>query len=127
MYDLPPDLPRLRTLETFLVMLLARVRQRIGEVEQRERGKQRGGEQRGQGKRQPTERPSEEQRPRPHTPDWGITDTGIGVSRAEVHHGDCWAGRQLRAVSREEAAAARAEGTPACEVCRPDTVLGRQE
>ncbi|MFE7710569.1 hypothetical protein ACFU6I_33375 [Streptomyces sp. NPDC057486] len=83
MYDLPPDLPRLRTLETYLAMLLAQVRQRIGDVEQQERGKPRGGEQqraeqpggeqRGQGKRQPTERPSEERRPRPRTPDWGIT------------------------------------------------------
>ncbi|MFE7330774.1 DUF6233 domain-containing protein [Streptomyces sp. NPDC057565] len=109
-------------------------RQRIGEVEQQERGKPRGGEQQRaeqagqheQEKRQPTEPPSEERRPRPRTPDWGITDVGIGVPRAEVHRGDCWVGRELRAVSREEAAAALAEGIPACEVCQPDTVLGRQ-
>ncbi|MEU0831315.1 DUF6233 domain-containing protein [Streptomyces sp. NPDC005969] len=32
----------------------------------------------------------------------------------------------MRAVSLEEAAAALADGTPACEVCRPDLVLGTQ-
>ncbi|MFD9243349.1 hypothetical protein ACFV0D_15715 [Streptomyces sp. NPDC059556] len=36
MSELPPDLPRLRTLEHCLVLSLERVRQRIAEVETRE-------------------------------------------------------------------------------------------
>ncbi|MGX1886508.1 hypothetical protein [Streptomyces sp. NPDC055287] len=33
-FDLPPDLPRLRVLETFLLAVLARVRERIRHLEQ---------------------------------------------------------------------------------------------
>ncbi len=33
-FDLPPDLPRLRVLETFLLALLARVRERIMRLKQ---------------------------------------------------------------------------------------------
>ncbi|MEW2491503.1 DUF6233 domain-containing protein [Streptomyces sp. NPDC048411] len=45
--------------------------------------------------------------------------------RPEVHRGDCFAaGKRLRAISREEALAALADGTQACDVCRPDAVLG---
>ncbi|MEV8596087.1 hypothetical protein [Streptomyces sp. NPDC052012] len=36
MNDLPPDLPRLRILETWLAYTLARVRRQIEEAEQRE-------------------------------------------------------------------------------------------
>ncbi|MFV5996549.1 DUF6233 domain-containing protein [Streptomyces sp. NPDC056231] len=58
-------------------------------------------------------------------PAWGITDVGIGTLRSEVHRGDCFAaGKQLRAISRDQALAALADGIQACEVCRPDLVLG---
>ncbi|MGW1089878.1 DUF6233 domain-containing protein [Streptomyces sp. NPDC002596] len=58
-------------------------------------------------------------------PDWGITDISIGTSQSEVHRGDCFAaGKQLRAISREQALAALGDGIQACEVCRPDLVLG---
>ncbi|MEU3136351.1 DUF6233 domain-containing protein [Streptomyces sp. NPDC006854] len=100
--DLPPDLERLRTLETWLVLSLGRVREQIAVLE----------------------RPSGPAR----TPDWGIADagTGVGTPSAEVHRGDCWAqGRALRPVSAERARAELASGVRACAVCRPDAVLNR--
>ncbi|MCX4790391.1 MULTISPECIES: DUF6233 domain-containing protein [unclassified Streptomyces] len=115
MYDLPPDLPRLRTLETYLGMLLAEVQQQIATVEQR--GEQQSKEPRDR------EQPSKAPR-RPPTPDWGIVDAGAGSPTTEVHRGDCWAaGKKLRPISRERAVAELADGATACEVCRPDTVL----
>ncbi|MGW1092414.1 DUF6233 domain-containing protein [Streptomyces sp. NPDC002596] len=69
-------------------------------------------------------RESEKRRPRIF-PDWGITDIGVGTSRSDVHRGDCFAaGKQLRAISREQVLAALGDGIQACEVCRPDTALG---
>ncbi|MFJ3282436.1 DUF6233 domain-containing protein [Streptomyces halstedii] len=108
MHDLPPDLPRLRTLETWLTASLDRVRQRIAAAEQRER-EQRTGEDR-----------------RPPVPDW-VLELGIGVGAppAEVHVGGCYAaGNRRRAITREQALAALTEGVRACVHCRPDTELG---
>ncbi|MEW2310649.1 DUF6233 domain-containing protein [Streptomyces sp. NPDC006864] len=100
--DLPPGLERLRTLETWLALSLARVREQIAVLE----------------------RPAGPAR----TPDWGIADagTGVGTPAAEVHRGDCWArGRSLVAVSAERARAELADGAQPCAVCRPDRVLNR--
>ncbi|MFJ3084711.1 DUF6233 domain-containing protein [Streptomyces halstedii] len=108
MRDLPPDLPRLRTLETWLTASLDRVRQQIAAAEQRER-EQRIGEDR-----------------RPPVPDW-VLELGIGVGAppAEVHVGGCYAaGKRRRAITREQALAALTEGVRACVHCRPDTELG---
>ncbi|MEU1434093.1 DUF6233 domain-containing protein [Streptomyces sp. NPDC005786] len=108
MNDLPPDLPRLRTLETWLTMTLERVRQQIAAAEQRERERQQG----------------EERRPTP--PDW-VLELGIGVGAppAEVHVGGCYAtGKRRREITREQALAALNEGVRACAHCRPDTDLG---
>ncbi|WP_327241086.1 DUF6233 domain-containing protein [Streptomyces sp. NBC_01320] len=121
-------LDKLLALQEWLDWQLRQTRGRIRELEAQERQeqrqeKQRAREQREQGKPRAEELRSKERRPR--TPDWGIDDIGIGTSRSEVHRGDCFAaGKQLRAISREQAAAALADGAPACEVCRPDTVLG---
>ncbi|NUP23586.1 MAG: hypothetical protein HOZ81_47530 [Streptomyces sp.] len=108
MSDLPPDLPRLRTLETWLAMSLERVREQIAVAEQRE-AERRQGEER-----------------RPPAPDW-VLELGIGVGAlpAEVHAGHCYAiGRRRRPITREQALAALAEGVRACVHCRPDTDLG---
>lgn len=72
--DLPPDLPRLRTLETWLVVSLERVRQQIAAAEQREAERQQGAKR------------------RPPPPDW-VLELGIGVGAppSEVHAGDCYA------------------------------------
>jgi hypothetical protein len=108
MYDLPPDLPRLRTLRTWYAMWVARIDEAIAAAEQREREKERG-----------------EERRRP-TPDW-IMELGIGVGSRpiEVHVGGCYAaGKRQRPISREQAVASLNQGIRACIHCRPDTELG---
>ncbi|MFF2409629.1 DUF6233 domain-containing protein [Streptomyces sp. NPDC058092] len=97
-------------------MLPAEVQQQIATVEQR-------GEQQSE---EPRDRERSSEKPCPQsTPDWGIVDIGIGTHTAALHRGDCWAaGKKLRPISRQEALCARTDGVTACEVCRPDTVLG---
>ncbi|GGS25688.1 hypothetical protein GCM10010284_68110 [Streptomyces rubiginosohelvolus] len=117
--DLLPDLERLRTLETWAVLYLQRVRVRIVAVERQQR----------QPALTPTAAPGQPAAGpgRARTPDWGITKTGVGTSAAEVHQGDCWAtGRTLRPVTAERARAELAGGAQACAVCRPvEVTLGR--
>lgn len=109
MTDLPPDLPRLRTLETWLAYTLERVRQQIAEAERREAERRRGIE------------------ARPPTPDWLLE---LGLNRDSpavyVHCGGCWnATKRSRAIDRAAALRALTEdGVPACSHCRPDTALG---
>ncbi|OUD04721.1 DUF6233 domain-containing protein [Streptomyces swartbergensis] len=108
MNDLPPDLPRLRTLETFLALLLDEVRRAIAAAEQREAERQRGIE------------------ARPPDPDWLIE---LGLNRdsppVQLHCGDCWnAGKRTRGIRRDEALRALADGVKACGACRPDSELG---
>ncbi|MFJ6729342.1 DUF6233 domain-containing protein [Streptomyces sp. NPDC091281] len=109
MPDLPPDLPRLRTLESYLQLLLAEVQQAITrrehEAEAAERGRQ----------------------ARPPSPDWMLS-FGIGGRTkppTAVHEGHCtMAGDRTRGITREDALRWLAEGIPACTFCRPDTELG---
>ncbi|MEU4029184.1 DUF6233 domain-containing protein [Streptomyces anulatus] len=117
MGDLPPDLDRLRTLETWLTLSLKRVREEIAAVER---------------KAQPQRTPQPPAAVRPAGPrrtpkiDWGITSAGIGAPAAEIHRGDCFAGgKALQPLSAERARAELADGVQACEVCRPDNVLSR--
>ncbi|MFE7791552.1 DUF6233 domain-containing protein [Streptomyces sp. NPDC057460] len=108
MYDLPPDLLRLRTLRTWHAMWVVRINEAIAAAEQREREKRQGEER------------------RPPTPDW-IMEFGIGVGQRpiEVHVGGCSAARKRqRPITREQAVAALDEGIRACIHCRPDTELG---
>jgi hypothetical protein len=105
--DLPPDLPRLRTLETWLALTLDRVRQQITAEEQRL---------------------AEEAARRPPLPppDW-LIEHGIGVGRApvRVHVGSCWDTRsRCLPTDRDAARRALADGVEACTHCRPDTALG---
>ncbi|MFJ9195450.1 DUF6233 domain-containing protein [Streptomyces globisporus] len=119
--DLPPDLPRLRTLETWAATYLTRIRARISAVERHQQA-------------QPQQAPVPTAKPAPpaagpgraRTPDWGLTEAGIGAPTTEVHRGDCWArGRSLVPVSAERARAELADGAQPCAVCRPDRVLNR--
>jgi hypothetical protein len=106
--DLPPDLPRLRTLETWLALSLEQVRARITQVERQERERQRG------------------EAHRPPVPDWTI-ETGIGAGHAPlyVHVGGChMAGKRQRPVARDQAMRALVDGVEPCGHCRPDTALG---
>ncbi|WP_326779690.1 DUF6233 domain-containing protein [Streptomyces longwoodensis] len=111
MTELPPDLHRLRTLETWLALALDDVRRAIAAAERRETERQRGAE------------------ARPPAPDWLLE---LGLNRdappAYVHAGGCWnAAKRSRAVARDEALRALADGIAACPHCRPDTALGLLE
>lgn len=106
--DLPPDLPRLRTLETWLALQLAHVRHAITVAERREAEQEQAAE------------------ARPPQPDWMLEG---GLSQAAppvyVHVGGChMAGKRPRGIPREEALRRLADGVPACGHCRPDTELG---
>jgi hypothetical protein len=106
--DLPPDLPRLRTLETWLALALDEVRAAIAAAEQRETERQRGLER------------------RPPAPEWLLE---VGLNRdsppVQVHVGGCWdAGKRVRGIDRGEALRALADGVKACGACRPDSELG---
>lgn len=108
MNDLPPDLPRLRTLETWLDLQLRQVRHAITAAERREQERQRG------------------EQARPPVPDWLLE---LGLNRDSpavyVHAGGCWnAGKRSKGVPRDVALRALAEGVAACGHCRPDSELG---
>ncbi|MFF9123187.1 DUF6233 domain-containing protein [Streptomyces sp. NPDC014889] len=108
MNDLPPDLPRLRTLETWLAYSLKRVRQQIAAAERQEAERQRGAE------------------ARPPTPDW-ILERGLNRDSppVAVHLGGChMAGKRWHGVDRATALRALADGVEACGHCRPDAELG---
>jgi hypothetical protein len=105
---LPPDLPRLRVIETYLNMMLQLVRDAINDAERREREQQRGAEH------------------RPPAPDW-VLEMGIGTERLPVyvHVGTChMVGKRARGVSQDIAVRALTEGVEACSHCRPETLLG---
>ncbi|MEU6882464.1 DUF6233 domain-containing protein [Streptomyces sp. NPDC046712] len=109
MSELPPDLPRLRTLEHWLVLSLDRVRARIAEIETREAAM----------------RPL---RLLPEGPGWVLSylrERGRPVADS-IHIGDCrLAGKNTRPLGRDEARQAlTAGGIRACEICRPDSDLG---
>jgi hypothetical protein len=104
MYDLPPDLPRLRTLETWLAVTLDRVRQRIAEEEQ-----------------QQTEIDSRQ--PPPPAPDW-LIERDLSGRPTVLHAGDChMKGKRVKPASEDQARQALAN-LEACQHCRPDTTLG---
>ncbi|MBA4865946.1 hypothetical protein H1V43_32300 [Streptomyces sp. PSKA54] len=107
MSDLPPDLPRLRTLETWLRLQLDTVRTAIRQAERREQERQRGEQQ------------------RPPAPDW-VVQMSIGSQHPmAVHVGGChMAGKHQRGISREQALRARAEGVDGCGHCGVDAELG---
>jgi hypothetical protein len=70
--DLPPDLQRLRTLETWLILTLDRVRRQIVDAQRREKEFQRG------------------IAARPPEPDW-LIERGLSSRDAVyVHVGGCW-------------------------------------
>ncbi|MFB6977668.1 DUF6233 domain-containing protein [Streptomyces scopuliridis] len=112
MFDLPPDLPRLRTLETYVRLQLHLIQQAIATAERHEAAEQEAARQR-------------EQR-RPPPPDWTVS-RGIDTHRSPVavHIGSChMQGKRDQAVSRDDAVRLLADGVEACMHCRPDTALG---
>ncbi|AKL64141.1 MULTISPECIES: DUF6233 domain-containing protein [unclassified Streptomyces] len=112
---LPPDLPRLRTLVTYLRGELSRMEQALAAAEGRKAATVRKQAQ-----------PAPEPEPEPEPPAW-LVERGIGVGRLPVraHAGDCWDTRSRCApASADQIRALLAQGIPACPHCRPDTALG---
>jgi hypothetical protein len=109
-HDLPPDLPRLRTLETWLTHTLDRVRQQIAAAEQRDAERLHG------------------EQVRPPEPDWLIEQGLDGRQAVYVHVGGChMAGKRSKGVQRDQALRALADGVDACPHVRPDSELGYLE
>ncbi|MER5461691.1 DUF6233 domain-containing protein [Streptomyces sp. NPDC002668] len=105
MSDLPPDLPRLHTLRTYLEVQLAAVQDAIRRIEQQTRIN--------------TAPPERE------PPPW-LAEYGIGAERTvvQIHRGDCaMTGPRKKAISEQEARQGCAD-VGACQYCRPDTALG---
>ncbi|WP_327267190.1 DUF6233 domain-containing protein (plasmid) [Streptomyces sp. NBC_01232] len=104
---LPPDLPRLRTLVTYLRGELGRAEQALATAEEREAL-------------------ASSRRPPPELPAW-LVERGIGGGRlpARVHTGGCWdTGNRCAPAAADQIRRLLAEGVPACIHCRPDTALG---
>ncbi|MFI5642748.1 DUF6233 domain-containing protein [Streptomyces goshikiensis] len=104
---LPPDLPRLRTLVTYLRGELSRTEQALAAAENREAATTR-------------------QQAPPEPPAW-LVERGIGVGRlpVRVHAGGCWDTRsRCTSADADQIRALLAQGIPACLHCRPDTALG---
>ncbi|MEU2395045.1 DUF6233 domain-containing protein, partial [Streptomyces sp. NPDC007369] len=104
---LPPDLPRLQTLVTYLRGELGRAERALAAAEERAAA-------------------TAQQRPAPEPPAW-LLERGIGVGRlpVRVHTGDCWAtSTRCAPAAPEQVRRLLAEGVPACIHCRPDTALG---
>ncbi|MEU6766591.1 DUF6233 domain-containing protein [Streptomyces sp. NPDC046853] len=107
MSDLPPDLPRLRTLRTWHAMWVQRLDEAIKVAERREAERVRG------------------ERARPPAPEWLVEQGLDGRAPVYVHVGGChMAGKRSRGVSRDQARQALYEQIDACPHCRPDTELG---
>ncbi|WP_445270422.1 DUF6233 domain-containing protein [Streptomyces sp. DSM 41634] len=107
---LPPDLPRLRTLVTYLRGELGRAEQALATAEEREAL-------------------AASRRPPKEPPAW-LVERGIGSGRppARVHTGDCWdTGNRCAPATAEQIRRLLTEGVPACTYCRPDTALGMLE
>lgn len=108
MYDLPPDLPRLRVLETWLLMTLERVRQQITVAEQ-------------------VAALDAARRPALPPPDWELEMNGARQPSA-VHIGGCLPAEgdtPRRTLTRDAALRALAvDQIPGCPFCRPEAALG---
>ncbi|MFE2140165.1 DUF6233 domain-containing protein [Streptomyces sp. NPDC059456] len=108
MSDLPPDLPRLRTLEKWLAMSLDRVRQQIAAEEQRV-----------------AELAARQSLPPP--PDWEL-QTDLSGRPMQVHTDGCRMGGKgfrMKPLTREGALrAVGVDQVPTCPYCRPDVALG---
>jgi hypothetical protein len=96
--DLPPDLERLLTLRVWHAMWLARIDDKISDIQRREAEHEHGW------------------RVRPVRPEW-IVQLGIGTGRPP---GDCYAtGNRRRVINRDEARRLLASGLPACPTASP--------
>ncbi|MET9952401.1 DUF6233 domain-containing protein [Streptomyces sp. NPDC006339] len=109
MSTLPPDLPRLRTLETWLTYVLADVRARIAKIEQQEAA-------------------AAPIRARREPPEWVLSYLRQGGRPVpdSVHRGDChMASGHTQPLTRKQALDALTDGrVHACAICRAGPDLG---
>ncbi|MFI6771153.1 DUF6233 domain-containing protein [Streptomyces sp. NPDC050355] len=106
MNELPPDLPRLKAIETYLQLQLRRVQQKVAEAEQWEASRRAAAQ--------------------PRTPpEWTLQmDIGADPRPVAVHHGECTTGgKRLQRVTRRDAIEALSVGILPCALCRPDREL----
>ncbi|MFJ2825648.1 DUF6233 domain-containing protein [Streptomyces toxytricini] len=104
---LPPGLPRLRTVVTYLRGELHRAEQALAAAEEQEAAAAR-------------------RQPAPEPPAW-LIERGIGAGRLPVrlHAGGCWdTGKRRIPATPDQIRRLLAEGVTACIHCRPDTALG---
>ena len=108
MSDLPPDLPRLRTLETWLQLSLDRVRQQIADEEKRHAEV---------AARLPPTAP----------PEWEL-ESDLGRRPVRVHVGGCTMGGKglrMKRIGRDDALRLLGiDRLEPCRYCRPDVQLG---
>ncbi|WP_329376140.1 DUF6233 domain-containing protein [Streptomyces sp. NBC_01483] len=109
--DLPPDLPRLEAIETYLALTLQRVREKKADLQRRQQERQQG------------------ERAQPPVPDWLIEQAlSRDTPPVYVHVGGChMAGKRSKGVPRDAALRALVDGVPACTHCRPDSEQGYLE
>ncbi|MFF9199946.1 DUF6233 domain-containing protein [Streptomyces sp. NPDC014779] len=109
MSALPPDLPRLRTLRTWLGYALAEVEAKIAQLEQEQAA-------------------AAAVRARREPPEWVLSYLRAGGQAVpdSVHRGDCrMVSGHTRALTREQALHALTDGRiRACEICRAGPDLG---
>ncbi|MFD3484982.1 DUF6233 domain-containing protein [Streptomyces sp. NPDC058665] len=110
MFDLPPDVSRLRVIEKQLTIWLGHVRRALAEAE----GEAATG-QRATGTRD---------RVRPPAAEWVIEQSRASGEAVGVHRGDCHPAGISRPAGRDEAVRLLAAGVEPCPFCRPDTALG---
>ncbi|MCR8943949.1 DUF6233 domain-containing protein [Streptomyces sp. OUCMDZ-4982] len=110
MIDLPPDLPRLRTLRTWHEQCLREIDHAIAAAEEQAH----------------VERQAQERRAAAAPPPWMVGLQDITGTPEELHQGGCimWAHRRRKAVTRDEARELLAAGIRACQFCKPDLELG---
>ncbi|MFJ7324023.1 DUF6233 domain-containing protein [Streptomyces sp. NPDC101062] len=114
MFDLPPDLDRLRVLEHQLQIWAGHVRQAIVAAEKREAAESAAR----------TRAAANLDRFRPPAADWTV-EWILGTQQPlTIHVGDCHMPGHTGPISREEARRLITGGVEACQFCRPDTVLG---
>lgn len=97
---LPPDLPRLRTLETYLEVQLQLVRERIARLEQ------------------------------PQQPGWRLVPRRAPAGQprhAVLHRGDCWMQGGHALTRREAELALDEDAVEACDICHPEEELQTRE
>jgi Family of unknown function (DUF6233) len=112
MYDLPPDVARLRTLERQLTVWLGRVREALAAAEQEEAVARR--------------RQEQEAALRRPEGDWFLSGRPASGARIWLHAGGCWDIRAgMLPITREQAIEALAQGgVDSCPACHPARELG---